>query len=108
MKRSHRFYDWPHGGSHAIRHQYRSGKILGMNVTVSHQTLRVNPLSKVQSPSSIPKKISRLAVQRAFRELRECGMAETSAYDAAATVFRLHHPDCSAREARFQIAEWLD
>lgn len=79
-----------------------------MNLTVSHQPLRVNSLSKVQSPSVIPKKISRLAVQRAFRELRQCGIAETCAYDAAATVFRLHHPDCSAREARFQIAEWLD
>ena len=47
-------------------------------------------------------------VKRVFRELQENGVAEESAFESATTVYRLHHPEVSEREARFRIAEWLD
>ena len=50
----------------------------------------------------------RKAVQRAFRELRKNGVAEVPAFDSAAAVYRLHHPDISERDARFKIANWLE
>ena len=46
-------------------------------------------------------------VKRVFRELQESGVAEESAFESATTVYRLHHPEVSEREARFRIAEWL-
>lgn len=49
-----------------------------------------------------------VAVTRAYRELRERDIPELSAFDTAATIFRLHHPEISERTARFTIAEWLD
>ena len=50
----------------------------------------------------------RIVVERAFRELRERGVAEALAYDSVTTVYRLYHPEVSEREARFKIAEWLE
>jgi len=51
---------------------------------------------------------SRAAVTRAFRELRQCGIAEASAFGCAATLYRIHHPKVSDREARFAVADWLE
>lgn len=50
----------------------------------------------------------RIAVTRVYRELRERDIPDISAFDTAATIFRLHHPDVPEGEARFTIAEWLD
>ena len=50
----------------------------------------------------------RVAVTRVYRELKERSIPEISAFDTAATIFRLHHPDVSERESRFTVAEWLD
>lgn len=50
----------------------------------------------------------RVAVTRDYRELRERDIPEISAFDTAATVFRLHHPEALEREARFTVANWLD
>lgn len=50
----------------------------------------------------------RIAVTRVYRELRERNIPEISAFDTAATIFRLHHPEVPELKARFTIAEWLD
>ena len=50
----------------------------------------------------------RVAVTRVYRELRARDIPEISAFDTAATIFRLHHPDVAEREARFTVAKWLD
>ena len=50
----------------------------------------------------------RVAVTRVYRELKERDIPEISAFDTAATIFHLHHPDVCEREARFTVAEWLD
>ena len=50
----------------------------------------------------------RIAVMRVFRELRERNIPEITAFDTAATIFRLHHPEVLERESRFTVAQWLD
>ncbi len=50
----------------------------------------------------------RVAVTRAYRELKKRDIPEISAFDTAATIFRLHHPDVPKREASFTVAKWLD
>ena len=50
----------------------------------------------------------RKIVQRAFRELRQCGVPEASAFESATTLYRIHHPEVPEREARFRIAEWIE
>ena len=45
---------------------------------------------------------------RVFRELRERNIPEITAFDTAATIFRLHHPEVPERESRFTVAQWLD
>lgn len=50
----------------------------------------------------------RRVVKRTYRELRQRGVEETAAFDSAATVYRILHPEVPRREARFTIAEWLD
>ena len=52
--------------------------------------------------------VCRVAVTRVYRDLRERNIPEILAFDTAATIFRLHHPDVSERESRFTVAEWLD
>lgn len=58
--------------------------------------------------AAAPNPDSRAVVLRAFAELRKCGIAEASAFGSAATLYRLHHPTVSDREARFAIADWLE
>ena len=47
-------------------------------------------------------------VKRVFKELKESGVEEVSAFESATTVYRFHHPEVPEREARFKIAEWLE
>ena len=48
------------------------------------------------------------AVTRVYRQLRDKGIPDVSAYETAAKVFQLRHPKMSERDSRFTIAEWLE
>jgi hypothetical protein len=48
------------------------------------------------------------AVVTAYRELRETGFDDLSAFRACTTLYRVHHPEASVAEARRLVAEWVD
>jgi hypothetical protein len=48
------------------------------------------------------------AVVTAYRELRETGNDDFSAFRACTTLYRVHHPEASVQEARRLVAEWID
>ncbi len=48
------------------------------------------------------------AVVTAYRELREAGADDFSAFGACAALYRIHHPEASVEEARWLVAEWID
>jgi len=48
------------------------------------------------------------AVVTAYRELREAGSEDFSAFQACTTLYRVHHPEASMTEARRLVAEWID
>lgn len=48
------------------------------------------------------------AVVTAYRELREAGADDLSAFRACTTLYRVHHPEASLTEARRLVAEWVD
>ncbi len=48
------------------------------------------------------------AVVTAYRELRETGSDDFSAFRACASLYRIHHPESSADEARRLVSEWID
>jgi hypothetical protein len=48
------------------------------------------------------------AVVTAYRELRETGTDDPSAFRACTTLYRVHHPEASVQEARRLVAEWID
>jgi hypothetical protein len=48
------------------------------------------------------------AVVTAYRELREVGSDDLSAFRACTTLYRVHHPEASLDEARRLVAEWVD
>jgi len=50
----------------------------------------------------------RIVVTRAYRELRDRKLPDIQAFDTAARIYRLHHPEVLESDARFTIAEWLD
>ncbi len=50
----------------------------------------------------------RAAVERAYRELRALNHTDVSAYNAAAQVYRWHHPEVTRLQARFDIADMLN
>lgn len=49
----------------------------------------------------------RAVVTRVYRELRQRNIPDVAAFDTAARIFRLHHPEAAPRAARHVIAEWL-
>jgi hypothetical protein len=57
--------------------------------------------------SHIARKCER-AVVTAYRELREGGSGDLSAFTACTTLYRIHHPESSMTEARRLVAEWID
>jgi hypothetical protein len=57
--------------------------------------------------SHIARKCER-AVVTAYRELREGGSGDMSAFTACTTLYRIHHPEASMTEARRLVAEWID
>lgn len=48
------------------------------------------------------------AVLRAYDGVRNCGEPHPSAAQAAARVFRWHHPEMSRVERTCILSEWLD
>jgi hypothetical protein len=48
------------------------------------------------------------AVVTAYRELRDGGKDDLSAFGACTTLYRIHHPESSVAEARRLVAEWID
>lgn len=48
------------------------------------------------------------AVVTAYRELREVGTNDFSAFSACTSLYRIHHPESSVDEARRLVAEWVD
>jgi len=48
------------------------------------------------------------AVVTAYRDLRELGTPDLSAFGACTTLYRIHHPEASLNEARRLVAEWID
>ena len=50
----------------------------------------------------------RAVVTRVYRELREKGLSDPAAFDSAARVFALYHPETTPRGSCYAIAEWLD
>ncbi len=49
----------------------------------------------------------REAATRAYSALRESGVVDPRAFEAAVTVYRYHHPDTQPHDARYVVAEWL-
>jgi hypothetical protein len=48
------------------------------------------------------------AVITAYRELRGTGTDDLSAFRSCTALYRIHHPESSASEARRLVAEWID
>ena len=48
------------------------------------------------------------AVVTAYRELRDIGADDPQAFNACATLYRIHHPEAPLSEARRLVAEWID
>jgi hypothetical protein len=48
------------------------------------------------------------AVVTAYRELRQVGSDDLSAFKACTALYRIHHPEASVNEARRLVAEWID
>ncbi len=48
------------------------------------------------------------AVVTAYRDLRQLGSDDLSAFQACTTLYRIHHPEASLNEARRLVAEWID
>ena len=48
------------------------------------------------------------AVVTAYRELREVGANDFSAFSACTSLYSIHHPESSVDEARRLVAEWVD
>jgi streptomycin 6-kinase len=61
----------------------------------------LNPLSQ------IARRCER-AVVTAYRELRQHGTDDMSAFRACTALYRIHHPEASIAEARRLVAEWID
>ncbi|MBI1181624.1 MAG: hypothetical protein GC201_13815 [Alphaproteobacteria bacterium] len=49
----------------------------------------------------------REAALRAYRSLRDSGVIDRHAFEAAVRVFRHHHPETYPLQARHIVAEWI-
>ncbi|MFT8675971.1 MAG: hypothetical protein ABF990_00555 [Acetobacter sp.] len=58
-------------------------------------------------PSRIARKCER-AVITAYKELRDVGTADVTAFNSCTTLYRIHHPEASLDEARRLVSEWID
>jgi hypothetical protein len=60
-----------------------------------------------QEVSQIARRCER-AVVTAYRELRQRGIEDLTAFQACTSLYRIHHPEASINEARRLVAEWID
>ncbi len=65
-------------------------------------------MGKAMMPVSTIVRRCERAVVTAYRELRETGTDDLSAFRACTTLYRVHHPEASVQEARRLVAEWID
>ena len=61
----------------------------------------------VRETSVIARRCER-AVVTAYSELRGLGTEDVQAFHACTTLYRIHHPEASLREARLLVSEWID
>ena len=47
------------------------------------------------------------AATRAYRELRQRGVPDRSAFEAAVNVYRCYHPESAGNEARRVVCDWI-
>ena len=66
-----------------------------------------SPILPPRDASAIARRCER-AVVTAYRELRAHGVGDLAAFDACATLYRIHHPEAQIDEARRLAAEWID
>ena len=82
----------------------------------SHSDVFIFPIVAIESQLEIPmgRDFSHIArrceraVVTAYRELRDVGTPDLSAFQACTTLYRVHHPEASMAEARRLVAEWVD
>ena len=60
-----------------------------------------------QETSLIARRCER-AVITAYRDLRHFGADDLAAFQACTTLYRIHKPESSGKEARRLVAEWID
>jgi len=60
-----------------------------------------------EETSAIARRCER-AVVTAYRDLRQLGSNDLSAFQVCTTLYRIHHPEASLNEARRLVAEWID
>jgi hypothetical protein len=70
-------------------------------------TARSSSLPPRDASSAIARRCER-AVVTAYRELRAHGIGDLAAFNACATLYRIHHPEAQLGEARRLAAEWID
>ena len=58
-------------------------------------------------PTRISRKCER-AVITAYKELRDVGTEDVTAFNSCTTLYRIHHPEASLSEARRLVSEWID
>jgi hypothetical protein len=49
----------------------------------------------------------RVAVRRAYQELRQLGRPDQHAFEAAVTIYRYHHPHVPAHLAGEVVQDWV-
>jgi hypothetical protein len=49
----------------------------------------------------------RTAALRAYRELRDRGLIDPDAFEAAVRVFQYHHPSMLRGDAKLVVADWI-
>jgi hypothetical protein len=47
------------------------------------------------------------ATTRAYRELRQRGLPDRPAFEAAVMVYRCHHPETAGSEAIWIVCDWI-
>ena len=49
----------------------------------------------------------RSAATRAYRELRQRGVPDRPAFEAAVVVYRCHHPESASGDAKWVVGDWI-
>ena len=79
-----------------------------MGCGASDSTPRATPVGDRSGYGALIARRCERAVVTAYRELREAGTGDFPAFCACTALYRIHHPESSANEARRLVAEWID